>query len=328
MCYFELAAEQQMATHALGYTINDWNCFQPCPRYVLGDGDDTDGLTKCVIVLSELRVFHDREHMHMSVREKDALEVLGVSEATWHSAGVDFERKPWDELTDEERSAAMILGFALSTWNACEEDEGQIIDEHFPTTPPPPPPPDLDPFRVVQCVLTLKKQEFSQVSGMQSVFRRALQVEISTALGIKRERILILNLRKGSDELGLGQNMQASIVVDMIIRQPPLEEMEGEITAVAAFDLLSITLKEKESDLLLNKYVGKYFTETDFIEVKMEKGMLEKMKKYMDFEGLRGMYNDSSACLLLTDEKNGITPCDHGSASLVSMALTIFLAWC
>merc|ERR1719359_262332 len=39
-CYFDMAAEQQMAVHALGYTINDWNCYQPCPRYNLDMDDD------------------------------------------------------------------------------------------------------------------------------------------------------------------------------------------------------------------------------------------------------------------------------------------------
>merc|ERR1719399_2620155 len=27
MCFFSLGVEQQMAIHALGYTINTWNCF-------------------------------------------------------------------------------------------------------------------------------------------------------------------------------------------------------------------------------------------------------------------------------------------------------------
>jgi len=293
-----------------------------------GMGDGTSGMTQCEIILNELRVFHKRQHMHLTEREKDALEVLGVSEATWHSDGVDFDRPKWDTLTDPKRAAAVTLGFSLSTWDECADHAGYYeVDEHFPTTPVPPPPPDLDPFRVVQCMLTLKKQEFSQVSGMQAVFRRALQVEISRALEIKLERIMILNLRKGSDELGMGQNMQASIVVDMIIRQPPLEEMEGEITAVAAFDLLSQTLKDTDSGLLKNKYVGKYFAETDFIEVQMEAGMLQKMEKTLENEKKRGMYNESNACLLLTDEKNGFTPCVRGSAGIVSFVLAIFLAW-
>merc|ERR1719171_270573 len=37
LCYFDLTPDQRMAVHGLGFTINSWNCFQPCDVYKLGE---------------------------------------------------------------------------------------------------------------------------------------------------------------------------------------------------------------------------------------------------------------------------------------------------
>jgi len=161
------------------------------------------------------------------------------------------------------------------------------------------------------------------VSGMQSVFREAMQVEIARALDIARQRVLIIDLKEGGD--GMTLNAQASIVVDMIIRQPPLDEMEGEITAVAAYEELRVQLLDPQSGLRMNKYLKEYLTETHLIEVKMEAGLLERREAYREFEDLRSGYNESTACLLLTDEKHGRFECEQAEAGLVALAAIALL---
>lgn len=326
MCFFDLGVEQQMAVHALGYTIDTWNCFQPCPMYRIGMDEDGSGMGDCHVILSELREYHDREYHHMTPREKENFMILDIKKDDWKKGEmVDMSRGPWDELTEEQMKAAAELGFSLQTWNKCRDwkEDGKIILEKDHSTPRPPPPKELDPLRPVFTILTLKKQEWAKVSGMQAVFRSALQVEIARALAIRRERVMILNLRK--DDFGIGDEAQESIVVDLLIRQPPLEEMEGEITAVKAFELLSTLLKDPKSELRRNRHMAPYLADTDFREVPMTEDLLAKRDMHKAFEQLRGQYNESTACLLLTDVKAGITPCVDAHAGFAALAALVLL---
>jgi hypothetical protein len=326
MCFFTLGVEQQMAIHALGYTINSWNCFQPCPLYGIGMDEDGSGLGDCHIILDELREYHDREYHQLTPREKENFEVLGVTKADWTKGEmVDMSRGKWDQLTQEEMVAAAELGFSLQTWNKCRDwkEDGKIVMEKDHSTPRPPPPKEQDPLRPVFTILTLKKQEWAKVSGMQAVFRAALQVEIARALAIRRERVMILNLRK--DDFGIGDEAQESIVVDMLIRQPPLDEMEGEITAVKAFEQLMVLLADPKSELRRNRHMAPYLADTDFREVPMTEDVLAKRDMHKAFEELRGQYNESTACLLLTDVKAGITPCIEAHAGFAALAALVLL---
>merc|ERR1712118_350594 len=115
LCYFDLNEDQRMAVHGLGYTINSWNCFQPCDVYNLGEKESGVSLSTCEEMYQEMKSFYDRPYNILSQGEKDALEVLGVTKAIWNSRQIDFNRRSWDELTDEERAAATHLGFSLFT---------------------------------------------------------------------------------------------------------------------------------------------------------------------------------------------------------------------
>jgi len=326
MCFFDLGVEQQMAIFALGYTIDSWNCMQPCPLYEIGKEQDGSGMGQCHMILDELRAYHNREYHHLTPREKENLDVLGVTKADWKKGDwLDTARGKWDDRNEEEMQAAAQLGFSMMTWNRCRDwrEDGKIVMEKDHSTPKPPPPKELDPLRPVFTILTLKKQEWAKVSGMQAVFRSALQVEIARALAISRERVMILNLRK--DDFGIGDEAQESIVVDLLIRQPPLEDMEGEITAVKAFDLLAKLLDDPKSELRRNRHMAPYLADTDFREIPMTEDLLAKRDMHKAFENLRGQYNDTTACLLLTDVKAGITPCLEAHAGFAALAAMVLL---
>jgi hypothetical protein len=341
LCYFSLTQDQQMAVHGLGYTINSWNCFQPCPLYDLQAGPADQFVSACEEILIELRTYHDRSFQYLTAAEKKALSVLKISKKNWDSTGIDFiadtKHTKWDMLSSEEKVAASSLGFTLSTWNMCQVDYTQEIDEHFPTTSPPPTPAPKNPLRPVQGKLTMLNHKFDEVSGMQSVFRKALQQAFAKALSMNQvqfqeRRIMILDLREGREGTLQEDNTilkDEAIIVDFVIRQLPEEQQQGEMFAVAALDALGDLLEDPGSTLRQMKYLKGFLAETALVEVAMDETMLDKMAEYMEFELLRGYYNESNACQLKRDLKHGVDPCVKAGAASMSFAvlLAALLQW-
>lgn len=58
----------------------------------------------------------------------------------------------------------------------------------------------------------------------------------------------------------------------------------------------------------------------------MDKEALAIMDSYMEFEKLRGVYNESNACELQTDTKNGVYPCKRSGVTQVFLALVVAMA--
>jgi hypothetical protein len=353
LCYFDLTENQRMAVHGLGYTINSWNCFQPCDVYALGEDEGTLTLTSCAAMYEEMQKFYDRDYNVLAQGEKDALTVLGVSKALWTSRKIEFNRGSWDALTAEEKKAAIHLGFSLFTWEKCRVDVNDYrskpaeggnpevppviapeVVEHYATTSQPPTPVPKDPLRSVKGELTLLGHTFAEVSGMQSVFRKALQLAFAKVLSkpdvaFQARRVMILDLRVGREgmEGAYGEPLKKeSIIVDFVLRQFPDEQQQGEYYAVASFGKLKEFLEDETSDLRNMNYLKPFLEETLLIEVAMDKDELALMDSYMEFEKLRGVYNKSNACLLHTDTKNGNYPCVKAATSPIFFAIVVALA--
>merc|ERR1712232_1554163 len=81
------------------------------------------GLAMCACALlllhnpSEVRAFRKPWH-ELSMQERRAAEFLGFSEHTWQRVNVAAERKPWSHLNAQERQAAQVLGFTPVTWRS------------------------------------------------------------------------------------------------------------------------------------------------------------------------------------------------------------------
>merc|ERR1719261_2454467 len=280
--------------------------------------------------------FYDRPYNVLTKGEKEALKVLGVTKATWNVHKIDFARKSWDSLNEEEKEAASHLGFSLFTWEKCRVDVNDYrvtpaqggnpeqppltmpeVQEHYATTSQPPTPTPKDPLRSVKGELMLLGHTFAEVSGMQSVFRKALQLAFAKVLSkpdvaFQSRRVMILDLRVGREGMAgaYGEPLKKeSIIVDFVLRQFPDEQQQGEYYAVAAYGKLKEFLEDETYDLRNMNYLKPFLEETLLIEVAMDKDELALMDSYMEFEKLRGVYNKSNACLLQTDEKNGVFPC-------------------
>jgi hypothetical protein len=248
--------------------------------------------------------------------------------------------------------AARHLGFSLFTWEKCAvkvrdymetpvngdepippEAQPEII-EHFATTSQPPTPTPKDPNRHVKGELTLLGHTFAEVSGMQSVFRKALQLAFAKVLSkpdvaFQARRVMILDLRVGREgtEGAYGEPLKKeSIIVDFVLREFKPEQQQGEYKAVAAYEKLKDFLQDETSDLRNMNYLKPFLEETLLIEVAMDKDAIDLMDSYMEFEKLRGVYNDSNACDLKTDEKNGIFPCVRASATQVFLVFVLAAA--
>jgi hypothetical protein len=353
LCYFDLDMHQRMAVHGLGYSINSWNCFQPCDLYKLGSDVDGVALGSCAAMYEEMKAFYDRPYNVLTQGEKDALTVLGVTKTTWNSVNIDFSRRSWDMLTDAEKEAASHLGFSLFTWEKCKVSvddymtvpaeggkpavppmEQPEVLEHFATTSQPPTPVPKDPLRSVKGELTLLGHTFAEVSGMQSVFRKALQLAFAKVLSkpdvaFQARRVMILDLRVGREgtEGAYGEPLKKeSIIVDFVLRQFPDEQQQGEYYAVAAYGKLREYLMDETSDLRNMNYLKPFLEESLLIEVAMDRDKLALMDSYMEFEKLRGVYNESNACILQTDTKNGKFPCQRGAAAQAFFIFVFALA--
>jgi hypothetical protein len=352
LCYFDLNDDQRMAVHGLGYTINSWNCFQPCDVYDLGTEGEGITLGSCEKMYETLKNFYRRPYSHLSQGEKDALTVLGVSKTTWNFAYIDFNRGSWDDLDAEELNAATHLGFSLFTWEKCRVDvedyltekdgDGEDIPpmeipeimEHYATTSQPPTPTPKDPLRSVKGELTLLGHTFAEVSGMQSVFRKALQLAFAKVLSkpdvaFQARRVMIVDLRVGREgmEGAYGEPLKKeSIIVDFILRQFPDEQQQGEYYAVAAYGKLKEFLEDETSDLRNMNYLKPFLEESLIIEVPMDRDELALMDSYMEFEKLRGVYNASNACELRSDSKNGVNFCRRSSSAPFFLAVVVALA--
>merc|ERR1719326_1426504 len=352
LCYFDLTSDQRMAVHGLGYSINSWNCFQPCDMYQIGTEDEGIAVDTCQRIHQEMSKFYDRPFNTLTEGERDALTALGVTKEIWYTNKINFPRGTWDELTDAKRTAATHLGFSLFTWEECEvvitdyfgtvdsdgEDvppvEAPEIREHYATTSQPPTPTPKDPLRSVKGELTLLGHTFAEVSGMQSVFRKALQLAFAKVLSkpdvaFQARRVMILDLRVGREgmEGAYGEPLKKeSIIVDFVLRQFPDEQQQGEYYAVAAYGKLQEYLADETSDLRNMNYLKPFLEETLLIEVAMDKEELALMDSYMEFEKLRGVYNKSNACLLQTDTKNGVYPCVKAATSPFFFAVVVALA--
>jgi hypothetical protein len=166
---------------------------------------------------------------------------------------------------------------------------------------------------------------------MQSVFRKALQLAFAKVLSkpdvaFQARRVMILDLRVGREgtEGAYGEPLKKeSIIVDFVLRQFPDEQQQGEYYAVAAYGKLREYLEDETSDLRNMNYLKPFLEETLLIEVTMDKEELALMDSYMEFEKLRGVYNESNACLLQTDTKNGKFPCQKSGAA--TQALLVLL---
>jgi hypothetical protein len=117
-----------------------------------------------------------------------------------------------------------------------------------------------------------------------------------------------------------------SIIVDFVLRQFPDEQQQGEYYAVAAYQKLDEFLMDETSDLRNMNYLKPFLEETLLIEVPMDKNALALMDSYMEFEKLRGVYNESNACLLQTDTKNGKFPCVRAATAQVLLAFVVAVA--
>jgi hypothetical protein len=352
LCYFDLTSDQQMAVHGLGYSINSWNCFQPCDMYQIGTEDEGIAVDTCQRIHQEMSKFYDRPFNTLTEGERDALTALGVTREIWNTNKINFPRGTWDELTDAKRTAATHLGFSLFTWEECEvvitdyfgtvdsdgEDvppvEAPEVIEHFATTSQPPTPTPKDPLRSVKGELTLLGHTFAEVSGMQSVFRKALQLAFAKVLSkpdvaFQSRRVMILDLRVGREGMAgaYGEPLKKeSIIVDFVLRQFPDEQQQGEYYAVAAYGKLQEYLADETSDLRNMNYLKPFLEETFIIEVPMDKEALAIMDSYMEFEKLRGVYNESNACELQTDTKNGVYPCKRSGVTQLFLALVVAMA--
>jgi len=182
--------------------------------------------------------------------------------------------------------------------------------------------------------LTLLSHTFAEVSGMQSVFRKALQLAFAKVLSkpdvaFQSRRVMILDLRVGREgmESSYGEPLKKeSIIVDFVLRQFPDEQQQGEYYAVAAYGKLREFLEDETSDLRNMNYLKPFLEETLIIEVAMDKEELALMDSYMEFEKLRGVYNESNACLLQTDTKNGQFPCKRSATAPFFFAIVVALA--
>merc|ERR1719238_1720988 len=245
-----------------------------------------------------MKTFYDRPYNVLTQGEKDALTVLGVSKATWNGVSIDFPRRSWDLLTDAEVEAASHLGFSLFTWEKCRVDVNDYrvkpaqggnpeqppltipeVQEHYATTSQPPTPTPKDPLRSVKGELTLLGHPFAEVSGMQSVFRKALQLAFAKVLSkpdvaFQARRVMILDLRVGREgtEGAYGEPLKKeSIIVDFVLRQFPPEQQQGEYYAVAAYGKLREYLEDETSDLRNMNYPKPFLEETLLVEVMMDK---------------------------------------------------------
>jgi len=117
-----------------------------------------------------------------------------------------------------------------------------------------------------------------------------------------------------------------SIIVDFVLRQFPPEQQQGEYNSVAAYGKLKEFLEDETSDLRNMNYLKPFLEETLLIEVGMDREELSLMDSYMEFEKLRGVYNRSNACDLLTDAKNGIDPCPDAYTSPFFFAIVVAFA--
>lgn len=100
----------------------------------------------------------------------------------------------------------------------------------------------------------------------------------------------------------------------------------GEYYAVAAYGKLQEYLADETSDLRNMNYLKPFLEETLIIEVPMDKEALAIMDSYMEFEKLRGVYNESNACELQTDTKNGVYPCKRSGVTQLFLALVVAMA--
>lgn len=200
-CWNMLTMDERMAAMSLRYGHRSWNCFQPCEMPAIAKSEDD--FTRCESAMLAIEDFYDRDYDRLTALEKDAWGALGVTQATWSRRN---QRPPWDRLDRQEEAAAKFLRFSQLTWDRCAVPKTVVARYTHPTYPPPTPPPK-EKLRTVKAELVCLARSFHHVSGMQAVFRKAVKQELAAAVGISEDRVLIIDVRKGS------------IVIEFIIRQ-------------------------------------------------------------------------------------------------------------
>jgi acyl-CoA-binding protein len=66
---------------------------------------------------SEVRAFR-KPWYELTEQEKRAAQTLGYREETWQRTSSPLEGKPWSSLTPQERHAAQTLGYTPATWKS------------------------------------------------------------------------------------------------------------------------------------------------------------------------------------------------------------------
>jgi len=268
--------------------------------------------------MRDLKEFHDRPWPMVPPLEREAWKKLGAFVKAEHWDGIPTTRVSWDELTHEQRDAAKYLGFSIFTWENCDVDRRKDVQEWVPTTTTTTLP-MKDPLRTLMFELKIVNREFSDVSGLQAPFREAIKILLSRALGISQRRVVVTDLREGS------------IIIECVFLLPdetPGSPEIGEKLPVAAFGDLDYQLFfDQNSTILSDDDMGDYFQDVQLTEVDMEPDAMEKLAEYLAFEAMRGVYDDSNACELVTDAKNGYFPCrkSMASQSLAFFGLVLFM---
>lgn len=117
MMWNELTPAQQRAAIVLGYDETSWN-----------ESDDDSGSSRCVDSLGDIdrnasfkRVrVEEKKWSDLTQDQMSAARILGYNERTWNRFNGDknpIEHKQWEELTPEELCAGIILGYNKFMWN-------------------------------------------------------------------------------------------------------------------------------------------------------------------------------------------------------------------
>lgn len=328
--YKDLTAGQKVSVRLAGYVSDTWD---GCP------------LAQCEERFTYVKKkYGDVQWMQMSVAQRRAWKLLGHNEQLWTDGGMMntiMLKMQWEELSLEQRAQALFLGHSSGTWQGCNSDWGKPVASNktdfltsgYIST-------SIE--RTVRARMVIRRP-FAEVSGnvygaavsklptsFIQVFEEALARALfcanpplsedpTTYIASDGQPLCILTeiYQTQRHRVKVMSVVEGSILVDFFVARNQTAE---EVPAPSLYDSLKRMLESDTSPLCQDMHFGKFARVAQVEEIPLSHLSEDELAQAAEFEQMRGKYGIDTACLLLSDAREGVKVCQTASSS--SMCLT------